>query len=569
MGEGDTVAYDTQFRGVLMMDGSILRLDDVWVKQFQVQSGEISLGFKLKEIDSLEEFEGYQRLMKLHYRGSMIAGRRVPLVAVSDLPELPRITAFVELATTFLVNTARRRVLNAPFEDDENNVAWVRWDQKTAKKWVNSIARISRCVVYPELRGLGIASQICHLSADFARNHWQIKGVNPSFLEITADMLRYWPFVKDSGFVFVGETEGNAHRAAKDMDYLVKRSAAVEGNGIEGMPKGGGGILSHQRSNAVRVNDIVRSGGMSSNSITEVLRTDPSKLTDEQWLLLHKVYRRPKPTYMMGLTESAQKFITKRVSIVLPPIRHHDKGIRDTSPLHKLASIRDLKITARSKISPSNRSRDVQEAFGIVVAEEVVEVIRSLDIDVYQGDIVLISGPSGSGKSLLMGAIRRLTSSGPTRYRMPKGVFVKGKNSSTDIEIVTAKLPPSNATPIDSFGHLSIEQTLQTLGSSGLGDPRLYLRPVSTLSDGQKHRLGMACAFSLGGEIVMFDGFCESIDILTAAALCRKIMERVKVEKTPVIMATIAPERIRRLLEPTLEICLSSDGYATVTRRSP
>src|SRR5262249_1175968 len=51
---------------------------------------------------------------------------------------------------------------------------------------------------------------------------WQISGLKPLFLEISADMLKFVPFAQKAGMTFIGETEGNLGRAARDMAYLLR-----------------------------------------------------------------------------------------------------------------------------------------------------------------------------------------------------------------------------------------------------------------------------------------------------------------------------------------------------------
>lgn len=117
-------------------------------------------------------------------------------------------------------------------------------------------------------------------------------------------MLRYWPFVRGCGFHYAGETQGNEHRAARDMKYLVSRKLRSKK-----LPEGGGGIMWAQRSYAETIVRTIQHQKTSIDEIIRLLQVAPEKLTDEQWLHLHSVYRRPKPTYIAGLTEAATKYL--------------------------------------------------------------------------------------------------------------------------------------------------------------------------------------------------------------------------------------------------------------------
>ncbi|NNF97807.1 MAG: hypothetical protein HKM93_00370, partial [Desulfobacteraceae bacterium] len=200
----------------------------------------------IKEIDTKDELDGYEQLTQFHYRGNGGVGRRLPLIAKSTQWELPEVIGFIEISSSFLVNTARNKILNATYSDSERGIAWSKWTHKIQKKYGNAIARISRCVVYPELRGLGLSTVITNAALKFTKERWHIGGLRPIFIEITAEMLRYWPFVENCGFYYIGETEGNQHRAAKDMKYLIGKTMQASK-----LPQGGGGIMSLQRSHAM------------------------------------------------------------------------------------------------------------------------------------------------------------------------------------------------------------------------------------------------------------------------------------------------------------------------------
>ena len=188
------------------------------------------------------------------------------------------------------------------------------------------------------------------------------------------------------------------------------------------MPKGGGGIMFAQRGNARTLVEVMERGGYRIDELMAILQRSPEKLSDEEWLALHSVYRKPKPVYLRGLTEAAERFIERR----LPMVREQ-KGDTTRTPIHRqvgslVVDIRELRLQVRARPSSSERSRRVQEAFGIVAREHSSVLVEGLDLALRAGEITLIAGPSGSGKSLLVRAIRYLTARGPVRGRLPSGV---------------------------------------------------------------------------------------------------------------------------------------------------
>src|SRR6185369_4088878 len=88
--------------------------------------------------------------------------------------------------------------------------------------------RVSRVVVHPELRGQGIGRVLLEQALRYSRSHFQAGGLRPVFLEMTADMAKFVPFADAAGLHFIGNTEGNLHRVAKDMRYLQSRRDLLE-----------------------------------------------------------------------------------------------------------------------------------------------------------------------------------------------------------------------------------------------------------------------------------------------------------------------------------------------------
>lgn len=514
-------------------------------------SGCGDLPVTLKEIETQDELRGFDRLTQYHYRGSGGAGRRVPLIAVVDQWELPPVVGFLELSSSFLVNSARDSALNTRFSDPDRGIGWTKWDAQTARKFGNIVVRISRCVVFPELRGVGLAHLLLDAAIDFARQRWHIGGLRPSFIEITAEMLRYWPFVERAGFIYVGDTEGNSHRVEKDMRYLLGRALKARD-----LPQGGGGILSLQRSNAMLLHGLIKDRGMTLDGVLQHLKRSPEKLSDETWVQLHRVFRRPKPTYMYGLTQSAQALVRRR-SAAKPNKRSAES---EQNPAIQLVQIEDLQLGVAVKPERSWRARRVQEAFGIVATSFDSVLISDLCLNLTAGDLLLIGGPSGSGKSLLLRAIRHLCASGSARGRLPREVTLRGRLLSRKLSVAWLRPLPPKRSPIELLSQLSLERALQLLASAGLAEAQLFVRPTRTLSLGQAYRLQIALALSEEPDLLIIDEFCEPLDRFTTVAVCRKIHRRGRSDEMAVIVATADPEKVVRTLQPTHTLLLSSSG---------
>ena len=561
LGPNDVVVRCDDSVSVLLNDNTELTVEPSWTSSVhQIADGQLDV--TIKEISSEEELLGFNRLTRFHYRGSKGIGRTIPLVAITNHNELPLVAGFIELTTSFLVNSARQKILDSVFSDPDRGVGWTQWNGKTARKWVNSLARISRCVVFPELRGLGLSSILAEEAVNFVRSRWHVKGMRPSFIEITADMLRYWPFVERAGFVYIGDTQGNEHRAAGDMRYLLQKAATRGASGKQGMPKGGGGILSLQRSYATHLSQVAKQKGLSLESIVGYLRTSPDKLTDAEWVMFHKVYRRPKPTFMRGLTPAAEAFLRRRSGVVG---KMNLRALRDTrrqSHWETPLVISELTIGTRSKPASSARVRRVQEAFGIVTNVIETRIVDNLDLTLRPGEITLVTGPSGSGKSLLLEAIKWSCSSS-TFITASQDIEVSGRVEGSLPRLAWPMPCDPNVTPIDALKDLPIEVALNTLAVAGLAEPQVLIRPSKTLSLGQKYRLSIAIGLAQDPDVFVVDELCEPLDRFTSTAVARRLRREASKRKFAVVAATARPDQIVTSLEPDRVLKLASDGGHT------
>ncbi|MFT4413202.1 ATP-binding cassette domain-containing protein [Fredinandcohnia humi] len=173
-------------------------------------------------------------------------------------------------------------------------------------------------------------------------------------------------------------------------------------------------------------------------------------------------------------------------------------------------------FTMKSEIT--ERTLAISEAFGISLDDEqVFTIYDNLELNVKQGDVIYITGDSGSGKSLLLKELRKL---------LPNGL------STNELTI------DPESTIIDGVGR-NIDEALYFLSLVGLNDAFIFLRKYKELSDGQKYRFQLAKLLESNADSWFIDEFCALLDRETARVVSFNIQKMArKFNKTLVVATT-------------------------------
>lgn len=562
LGKGDAVFVDeTSLWVYVKKDDFWIEMKEAWQSKTHIKILDDSIGIAFKEIETLDEWEDFESLRGFHYRGGGGAGRTVPLIGVSDKLDIPKCIGFIEVSSSMIANTARKRFFDYPYVEP-SGMSWKSWDRSASQKYSNTICRISRFVIHPELRGLGIAQKFTTAAREFAKERWHYGGYLPRFLEITADMLKYYPFV-DSEFASMGETEGNEHRLQKDMNYLVRKALAR--NEMRDMPQGGGGIMTLQRSYARQLLRFAEATGRSTADVIESLRYDPAALDQETWEALFRLNRRPKPCYVSGLSREAKEYVNarRRDGISSPVVKAKAESSRK-----KVFGFKDISISANSPIAQTTKARILQDAFGFVGSEIETRILRSSSFSVLSGEVTLIAGASGSGKTVLANHIKSLCEGRacPCETSIEGSTFhLQGSISST-AKVATLRDLPLASCPIDLVGKAPLEEFLSVAGRCGLAEPQLFVRPVSSLSSGQRYRLQVALAALEEPDVLIIDNFCEPLDFYTSYAVCKGLRALASERRFALVVATAAYKGLKNLLMADQCLMLRRGSAATTLR---
>ncbi len=187
--------------------------------------------------------------------------------------------------------------------------------------------------------------------------------------------------------------------------------------------------------------------------------------------------------------------------------------------------------------------------------------VQGVDFEVPEGELVLLVGPSGVGKSTVLGAVSGLVphfTGGTLRGR----VTVAGRDTRThkprelaDVvgtvgqdplsHFVTDTVEDELAYGMESLGlapdvmRRRVEETLDLLGLAGLRD-----RPIATLSGGQQQRVAIGSVLTPHPRVLVLDEPTSALDPAAAEEVLAVLQRLVHDLGTTVLMAEHRLERV-------------------------
>ncbi|MCJ7730560.1 MAG: ATP-binding cassette domain-containing protein [Sedimentisphaerales bacterium] len=210
---------------------------------------------------------------------------------------------------------------------------------------------------------------------------------------------------------------------------------------------------------------------------------------------------------------------------------------------------------SRSRVS--ERVSTVMRMFGVSI-DRLDEHRRThtCTIEVEDGDIVYITGPSGGGKSVLL-------------RELQKGVPADERISIEQIALPADKAAIDCIRLRQNFGGQvgngsGTIEALSLLGYAGLSEVFCVLTPPANLSEGQKYRFRLAAALATGRRCIFADEFCSNLDRITAAVIAYNIRRFAKRNGVTFFLAS-SHEDILADLQPDVLVVKHFTGPAEVT----
>jgi ABC-type transport system involved in cytochrome c biogenesis ATPase subunit/GNAT superfamily N-acetyltransferase len=163
----------------------------------------------------------------------------------------------------------------------------------------------------------------------------------------------------------------------------------------------------------------------------------------------------------------------------------------------------------------------VAEAFGLGIDQTRKFVLYdNTELKIEPKDIIYITGDSGSGKSVLLKAIK-------------KDLENAGEQV---IDMAEVNIDPDKPL-IDTIGK-TFSEALELLSRVGLNDAFLFLRQYRELSDGQKYRYRLAKLIESRKQWWIMDEFCSTLDRDTAKIVAFNVQKAARRMGKAVLAAT-------------------------------
>ena len=194
-------------------------------------------------------------------------------------------------------------------------------------------------------------------------------------------------------------------------------------------------------------------------------------------------------------------------------------------------------MTSQNPASPAISARNLTLTLGQDSAP--VEILRGIDLDVREGEVLALLGPSGSGKSSLMAVLSGLerasggdlTVAGQDFMAMDEDGLARARRGRIGIVLQAFHLLPTMtalenvATPMELAGEADAQARARAeLEAVGLGH-RLDHYPTQ-LSGGEQQRVAIARAIAARPTLIFADEPTGNLDVATGHDIIELLFER-------------------------------------------
>jgi len=194
-----------------------------------------------------------------------------------------------------------------------------------------------------------------------------------------------------------------------------------------------------------------------------------------------------------------------------------------------------INVAFQTRVTKTTRTLEIAESFGLGLDEKEWSLYDNLELEIRSGDVVYITGQSGSGKSVVLRELQRLM-----------------KEEDQDVASIEDFAFDDSKNVIDHLGKTTSE-ALGLLSMAGLNDAYLFVRKPSEMSDGQRYRLKIAKLIETGAKVWVADEFGAVLDRVTAQVVASNLQRAARKAGATVMVAT-THEDLKNALRPDVQI---------------
>ena len=195
----------------------------------------------------------------------------------------------------------------------------------------------------------------------------------------------------------------------------------------------------------------------------------------------------------------------------------------------------NIDVSFNTRVNKTLRTLEIAESFGLGLDEKAWTLYDGLELNIERGDVVYVTGQSGSGKSVVLRELQRLMAEGGQTV-----ASIDDYQFSDEVNV------------IDQLGKTTSD-ALGLLSMAGLNDAYLFVRKPSEMSDGQKYRLKIAKLIESGADVWVADEFGAVLDRVTAQVVASNLQRAARAVGATVIVAT-THEDLKNALRPSVQI---------------
>jgi ABC-type ATPase with predicted acetyltransferase domain len=194
-----------------------------------------------------------------------------------------------------------------------------------------------------------------------------------------------------------------------------------------------------------------------------------------------------------------------------------------------------LDVAFNTHVERTPRVLEVAEAFGIGLDDKKFVLFDNVPLTLDCGDVVYITGQSGSGKSVMLRELQRQ---------------LEAVHEQTVVNIDKFELP--EVPLVEQIG-ANTQEALEMLSRVGINDAYLFIRKPSELSDGQRYRLRLAHLVTSPARVWVADEFGAILDRTTAKIVAFSLSKMARSLNKILIVATTHMD-LEEELAPTYRV---------------